>query len=94
MKVKFKYRRKLEGKTYDPGTHEVPDAVRGHWFFKAIEKAGDVAVLDSPVASPMTPEVAIAKDPLAEPVMAAVVPEAMASEAVKEAPKSKKKKSS
>lgn len=40
MKVEFTQARSLEGVSYKPGIHEVPDKHQEHWYFKAMLKSG------------------------------------------------------
>lgn len=64
MKVKFNHPRLLGSKMYGKGTHEVPDQFLEDWFFKAIEKVGDVEVIpaavekSAAVGEPIVPVVA------------------------------------
>ena len=45
MRVKFKAPREIDGVPYTKGTHEVPDKLKGHWFFKAMLLNGIVSVV-------------------------------------------------
>lgn len=87
MKVQFKQPRLLGSKRYERGVHEVPDAQAESWFFKALEKAGDIKVLgaEKPPASPAVEE------KLEEPKAAE---EVKAEEVKKHQPQSQNKKKS
>lgn len=47
MLVKFSQTRIIDGITYTPGTHEVPAALRNHWYFKAIVADGTATIVES-----------------------------------------------
>lgn len=59
MKVKFKAPREIDGVHYTKGTHEVPDKLKGHWFFKAMLLNGIVSLVGEekpkPAAKPVEP---------------------------------------
>ena len=49
MKIHFKNgKRIVEGKHYEKGVHELPDALADHWYIKALIKDKDVVLLDQP----------------------------------------------
>lgn len=56
MKVQFKYPRKIGGKVYGKGQHDLPEAHADHWFVQALIKKGDMVVLGEPMAKAGKPE--------------------------------------
>lgn len=53
MKVQFKFRRAIDLTTFEPGrVYELPSAMCGHWYFKALLKDGVAKILDEEVAKP------------------------------------------
>jgi len=64
VKVLFKKPLCIGGVDYSKGTHEVPDSLESHWFFKAnlvngslsiLEKGGQKVVVPEPVKAPEAP---------------------------------------
>jgi|WetSurMetagenome_2_1015567.scaffolds.fasta_scaffold772033_1 hypothetical protein len=51
MKVLFNATISLEGKHYSKGTHEVPDELIEHWYFKAMVSDKTVVVVVPPEKS-------------------------------------------
>jgi hypothetical protein len=45
MKIHLMYSRRLAGKIYPKGTHEVPDALEHDWFFKALVKENEAKII-------------------------------------------------
>lgn len=45
MKVQLLYPRRLGGKLYHKGQHEIPDALKSDWFVKEMLKVGDMSIL-------------------------------------------------
>ena len=56
MKVLFREPRSINGVDYSKGTHEVPDALEGHWFFKACVVNGSAVVVEKGGQAVKAPE--------------------------------------
>lgn len=61
MLVKFEGPVKIDGVHYPKGNHEVPDALSGHWYLKALVKDGKASIakpakeVPAPAAKPIAP---------------------------------------
>jgi hypothetical protein len=48
MRFRFKHPRKIDGKLYAPGEHDLPESLSEHPFLHGLHKAGDVEFLPDP----------------------------------------------
>lgn len=55
MKVHFKVPKMLDGKKYPVGTHEVSDAMAGHWYLLASVQNKECVITEEPVALESSP---------------------------------------
>lgn len=49
MQVQLKGPKKLAGKLYKKGVHELPDALLDDWFLKALLKDGDAVLVEKAI---------------------------------------------
>ncbi len=66
MKIQLKRAARLHGSDRAKGIHEIPDACAEHWFFQALQKDGDLVILDAAPAAAEPAEI-----PAEEPVIEA-----------------------
>jgi hypothetical protein len=59
MLVQFKYPRCIGGKDYKAGEHEIPNALKKDWYFKALVKDGDIDIVVDAVFEEVKPTFAL-----------------------------------
>lgn len=95
MKIKLKRAAQLGSQIYPIGTHDVPDGVEDHWYFKALMADGHIAVLEEkkiPAKKCEEPKAEEPKEEDADPVEEEAAGEPAAESEAADAPKPEGKK--